>query len=59
MLSDDITEANYKSDRVYYLSESYIDDLLTMPFDTDNIKPNMDSTDEYIKRIGNLLGTDF
>ena len=60
MLADDIMEANYKSDRVYYLSESYIEDLMTMPFDPDKIKPDMDGKIKvYAGKIKDILEDDF
>ena len=42
MLADEIREASYEADRVYYLTESYLEELLTMPFDPDKVKPDMD-----------------
>jgi len=60
MLGDDIMEANYKDDRVYYLSESYIEDLMTMPFDPDKIKPDMDGRIKvYAGKIKDILEDDF
>lgn len=59
MLGDDIMQANYKSDRVYYLSESYIEDLLTMPFDPDKIKPDLDGrVKTYYRKIKEELQDD-
>jgi hypothetical protein len=60
MLGDDIRHANYKSDRVYYLSESPIEDLMTMPFDPDKIKPDMDGRIKvYAGKIKDILQDDF
>ena len=60
MLADDIMQANYKGDRVYYLSESYIEELLTMPFDPDKIKPDMDGKIKvYAGKIKDILQDDF
>ena len=59
MLADDIMEANYKGDRVYYLSESYIEDLLTTPFDPDSIKPDIDKLKVYFDAFKQLFGDDF
>ena len=59
MLADDIMEANYKGDRVYYLSESYIEDLLTMPFDPDKIKPDTDKLKVYFDAFKDLFGDSF
>lgn len=60
MLGDDIMQANYKGDRVYYLSESYIEDLMTMPFDPDKIKPDMDGKIKvYAGKIKDILQDDF
>ncbi len=60
MLSDDIMQANYKGDRVYYLTESYIEDLMTMPFNPDKIKPDMDGRIKvYAGKIKDILGDDF
>lgn len=60
MLGDDIIQANYKDDRVYYLSESYIEDLLTMPFDPDKVKPDMDGKIKvYAGKIKDILQDDF
>jgi hypothetical protein len=60
MLGDDIMQANYKGDRVYYLSESYIEELLTMPFDPDKIKPDMDGKIKvYAGKIKDILQDDF
>jgi len=60
MLADDIMEANYKGDRVYYLTESYIEDLLTTPFDPDKVKPDMDGRIKvYAGKIKDILQDDF
>jgi len=59
MLADDIMEANYKSDRVYYLSESYIEDLLTMPFDPASVKPDTDKLKVYFDAFKDLFGDSF
>lgn len=60
MLADDITEANFKENRLYYISESYLEDLFDMPANLDNIKPNMErQVAEFIKRLEGSLGTDF
>ena len=60
MLADDITGANYKADRVYYLTESYLEELLTMPFDPDKIKPDMDGRIKvYAGKIKDILEGDF
>jgi len=60
MLADDIIEANYKGDRVYYLNESYIEDLLTMPFDPNSIKPDTDNKLKvYFDAFKKLFGEDF
>ena len=60
MLGDDIAEANYKGDRVYYLSESYIEDLLAMPFDPDSVKPDTDNKLKvYFDAFKKLFGDDF
>lgn len=60
MLADDITQANYKADRVYYLNESYLEDLLTMPFDPDKVKPDMDGRIKvYAEKIKDVLEDDF
>jgi len=60
MLADDIAQANYNGDRVYYLSESYIEDLLTMPLDTANIKPDTDNRLKvYFDAFKKLFGDDF
>ncbi len=60
MLGDDIMEANYKGDRVYYLSENYIEELLTMPFDPDSIKPDTDNKLKvYFDTFKKLFGDDF
>ena len=59
MLADDIMEANYKGDRVYYLSESYIEDLLTMPFDPASVKPDTDKLKVYFDAFKQLFGDNF
>ena len=60
MLGDDIMQANYKGDRVYYLSESYIEDLMTMPFDPDSVKPDTDNKLKvYFDTFKKLFGDDF
>ena len=60
ILADDITEASYKADRVYYLTESYLEELLTMPFDPDKIKPDMDGRIKvYAGKIKDILQDDF
>ena len=59
MLADDIMEANYKGDRVYYLSESYIEDLLTMPFDPASVKPDTDKLKVYFDAFKDLFGDSF
>lgn len=60
MLADDITEASYKADRVYYLTESYLEELLTMPFAPDKIKPDMDGRIKvYAGKIKDILEDDF
>lgn len=60
MLADDITEASYKGDRVYYLTESYIEELITMPFDPDKVKPDMDGRIKvYAGKIKDILQDDF
>lgn len=59
MLADDIMEANYKGDRVYYLSESYIEDLLTTTFDPDKIKPDTDKLKVYFDAFKDLFGDSF
>lgn len=59
MLADDIMEANYKGDRVYYLSESYIEDLLTTPFDPASVKPDTDKLKVYFDAFKDLFGDSF
>lgn len=59
MLADDIMEANYKGDRVYYLSESYIEDLLTTPFDPASVKPDTDKLKVYFDAFKQLFGDSF
>ena len=59
MLADDIMEANYKGDRVYYLSESYIEDLLTTPFDPASVKPDTDILKVYFDAFKDLFGDSF
>jgi hypothetical protein len=59
MLADDIMEANYKGDRVYYLSESYIEDLLTTPFDPASVKPDTDNLKVYFDAFKQLFGESF
>lgn len=59
MLGDDIMEANYKGDRVYYLSESYIEDLLTTPFDPASVKPDTDKLKVYFDAFKQLFGDSF
>ena len=60
MLADDIAEASYKGDRVYYLSESYIEDLLTMPLDPNSVKPDTDNKLKvYFDAFEKLFGDDF
>jgi len=59
MLADDIMEANYKGDRVYYLSESYIEDLLTTPFDPASVKPDTDKLKVYFDAFKQLFGESF
>lgn len=59
MLADDIMEANYKGDRVYYLSESYIEDLLTTPFDPASVKPDTDRLKVYFDAFKQLFGESF
>ena len=59
MLADDIMQANYKSDRVYYLSESYIEDLMTMPFDPASVKPDTDKLKVYFDAFKDLFGDSF
>jgi len=60
MLDEDIMLANYKVDRVYYLSENYIEDLMTKTFDPDKIKPDMDGKIKvYAGKIKDILQDDF
>jgi len=59
MLADEITEASYKGDRVYYMTESYLEDLLTMPFNPDSIEPDLTGLDIYFKEFERILGDDF
>ena len=60
MLADDIImEANYKGDRVYYLSESYIKELLATTFDPDKIKPDTDKLKVYFDAFKDLFGDSF
>jgi len=60
VLGEDIAQANYKGDRVYYLSESYIEDLLAMPLDTANIKPDTDNKLKvYFDAFKKLFGDNF
>ena len=59
MLADDIMEANYKGDRVYYLSESYIEELLATTFDPDKIKPDTDKLKVYFDAFKDLFGDSF
>ena len=59
MLADEITEASYKGDRVYYMTESYLEDLLTMPFNPDSIEPDFEGLDIYFKEFERILGDDF
>jgi len=59
MLGDDIMQANYKSNRIYYLSESYIEDLMTMPFTLDETKPDKEAVAIYFEKIKGILGDDF
>ncbi len=59
MLADDIMEANYKGDRVYYLSESYIEELLATTFDPDKIKPDTDKLKVYFDAFKQLFGESF
>lgn len=60
MLADDITEASYKADRVYYLTESYLEELLTTPFDPDKVKPDVGGkVSIYASKIKDILQDDF
>ena len=59
MLADDIMQANYKSDRVYYLSERYIEELLATTFDPDKIKPDTDKLKVYFDAFKDLFGDSF
>ena len=59
MLSDDIQEAGYKANRIYYLSESFIDELMTLPFDPDKTKPDKEAAAIYFEKIKGILGDDF
>lgn len=59
MLADDIMEANYKGDRVYYLSKSYIEELLATTFDPDKIKPDTDKLKVYFDAFKDLFGDSF
>lgn len=60
MLADEITEASYKGDRVYYMTESYLEELLTTPFDPTKIKPDMDGRLKvYASKIKDILEDDF
>jgi len=59
MLADEITEGNYKADRVYYMTESYLEELLTTPFDPDKIKPDTERLKVYFDAFKKLFGDDF
>lgn len=59
MLADSIMGANYKGDRVYYLSETYIEDLLTTPFDPASVKPDTDKLKVYFDAFKDLFGDSF
>lgn len=60
MLADEITQGGYESNRVYYMTESYIDELLATPFDTKTIKPDIDGrVSTYANKIKDNLGRDF
>ena len=60
MLADEITQNGYEGNRVYYMTESYIDELLATPFDTKTIKPDVDGkVSVYAKKIKDNLESDF
>ena len=59
MLADEITEGNYKADRVYYMTESYLEELLTTPFDPDSVKPDTERLKVYFDAFKKLFGDDF
>lgn len=55
MLEDDIGQANYNFDRVYYLSESYIEDLLETLFNPESVKPNTGELKVYFEAFKELI----
>jgi len=60
MLADDILDKNYQSDRVYYMTESYLEELFSMSFNPNNIKPDMDGKVKiYYEKIKGQLQDDF
>ena len=59
MLAEAITKADYKGDRVYYLRESYLEEMLIMPFDHDKIKPDTDTLKVYFDAFKQLFGDSF
>jgi hypothetical protein len=59
MLADEITKGNYKADRVYYMTESYLEELLTTPFDPDSVKPDTERLKVYFDAFKKLFGDNF
>jgi ribosomal protein S16 len=59
MLLDNMTLASYEADRVYYLTETYLDELLKAPFNPDNTKPDFERVRTYFKEFERILGDDF
>lgn len=59
MLADEITEGNYKTDRVYYMTESYLEELLTTPFNPDSVKPDTERLKVYFDAFKKLFGDSF
>jgi hypothetical protein len=59
ILLEDIVKENYKTDRVYYLSESYLEELLSMPFDIENVKPDTERLKVYFDAFKKILEDEF
>ena len=63
LLGDDIMQASYEKhgdDRIFYFTESYIEDLIIMPIDIKSIKPDTQGRlNIYFEKFKEILGDDF
>lgn len=58
MMTEDISNANYRTDRVYYLTDNFFEKLITTPLE--KTKPDLNGRIKtYFKKIKEILGDAF